>query len=484
MQRPDTKRGRLSAVMRPVALFWLSVTAVSVACGGRSQLEGMPGSAGGGVAPGGVGGQDSPIGGSPSGAGGLPSSGGAGAGSGGQAGSGGSAGQLGSCATFTPRTARRVVPYWNTDSEFEPRLVLAGNDESAVALAFRAHKSKLFATPPIEGWGWLANLTFSPWATWSSADLETAEIGASAVSWSDFAQGSSPAAAHALLYRAAGLSEPSERMYFAPDLVPGGKATNTLLNAPGKRALFVAGGGGHHLLGFERLIAEGHHALTFGRFAQGAFSAEGASGCATAPLAADALWSPNGYLLALSTSRPFGTCADAGADGPPTRLEIARLAEGSVQPQLREGFDVGAPVAQVRLVRRPQGAWLLWRVSGSAQAGAVSALRLGPTGKAIGAPMEVVPSGSATKGFTTASLGERLVVLWSDGVEPPLARVSLRAFDESGVVSSASWVPVPPLRQIGLPALVGSPDGAALVMAWTGDDGSTGVFVSRLDCMP
>ena len=42
----------------------------------------------------------------------------------------------GSCATFTPHAARRVVPYWTTASESEPGLVAAGNDGNSVALVY------------------------------------------------------------------------------------------------------------------------------------------------------------------------------------------------------------------------------------------------------------------------------------------------------------------------------------------------------------
>jgi hypothetical protein len=244
--------------------------------------------------------------------------------------------------------------------------------------------------------------------------------------------------------------------------------------------LFVVHGGGDHLIGFER-VASGHYALTFGRFALGAPSFDQDSGCATQPIHADAVRIPKAYLLALSSSRPLGTCQDdLGADGPPTRLEVARLDDGAASPVLVHWSDDGVPIAGLRLIRRPGGAWLVWQLGGS-----LHALGIDEAGEPLTPRSVLVADGFGVDGFAAADLGDQLAVAYTDAFDPFVSKIVLRVFDEHGAPVGESVIepelehwPVPPY------ALLGSPSGDRLLLAWTAAPGGPEkrVKVGRWSC--
>jgi hypothetical protein len=452
----------------------------SAGCGSKSGLlalgagEPTPASGGGGAAAG-SGGASSGGGASASGSGGSGALGG-----GGPGGMSGTGGGVAICPTLALEGVRGFDGLQKTH-ESEPSLVVSSDDGARATLMFRWESLE---PAPIELHAKLGHLSFDAWAAWPEASLGQAWVAVSYGTGTSHALGDAPGEAHAFLYYDDASLSGTEGMFFAPSAVPKASFEKLSLGSIGQRALFVTRGDGDHLIGFERSFA-GHHALAFGRFAAGEPSFDQSSGCGTAPISADAARVPGAYLIALSSSRPLGSCQDDfGVDGPPIRLELARLADGAASPALGALIDSGSPIRQLRLLRASQGTWLVWQYGGGVQPSPVLAVRVDDAGQLASPIFSVAPDGSVFDGFSATTLGDRLVIAYTDAFDPSVSKIVLRAIDSSGVLVTehaleppAELWPKPPY------ALQGSPGADALLLAWTAASAQWRVKIARFACV-
>ena len=138
-------------------------------------------------------------------------------------------------------------------------------------------------------------------------------------------------ASFALLYRSDGALPPvsPSGLLFTVDAAPTAAGALVDGTAP-TTAHFVARQAATLLFGWSwELPMNSIHFQT--RLATSDGAVLSAVGCGTSSLFADGVPSGAGFLVAYSSSRPFLECnPDNGADGPPDRLQIARVDEGKI----------------------------------------------------------------------------------------------------------------------------------------------------------
>lgn len=460
---PASPRGVSSKTLGMLAI------ALCAACGSRSALLSSSGGSGGGGA-GGSGGSGA-LGGS-GGAGGSAASGG----SAGTAGSGGSAGSgaISGCA-FVQEATRPVVP-WVAHVAAASKLVSSGPNQ--ITIAYSA--DNLVVAAPVSQ-RLVAHATFAPTGYWPDTPIGPTALAAQDVA-GDFALADAPQDWFSVLVGLAG-----QGLHFAPGVVPGQDSPGGM-KLTGGRPVVASFGSFDYLLGLTLAAGPEEHLRLVRTDGLDIESELSGTGCATQPIAASAVRANDAYWIALSSSRAFGACFDDdGFTGPPTRIQVLRWADsGAVE--LASELALGAPIADLDLVRRSDGAWLVWQTSDGLTASGVQALRLDASGAPAGAPIDLVGSGLVFSGYGVAARGNELVVGWIDALDPSAPHALLRAVGADGTPLGDGELALGPDQWVASMDLLGSEDGRYLFLSWTQSvwvfDGapSVGPFVTRFDC--
>lgn len=242
-----------------------------------------------------------------------------------------------------------------------------------------------------------------------------------------------------------------------------------------------------YLVGYETV----GHQLYFATVTAGKAGSPWWLGCATASVLAQGWYSPEGTLVAYSTSRPFNTCGlDSYADGPPTRLQIARLGDGAdpFYADLRHELVLPDPIVALRLAPRADGgAWIVFQTALGVNAGPIRALAVDAGGKPKSAVLDLAAPGDLVP-FAVAQLGNRAMLAWYPFPGCPDEQCQTLRFV---LVDEALQPATPPIHleplggaPFGSLSLVGSPDATSVIAAWHDLKGMPSeVFAARFDCV-
>lgn len=209
----------------------------------------------------------------------------------------------------------------------------------------------------------------------------------------------------------------------------------------------------------------------------------GGAGCAQGQGQSEAIAIGDVFLSAFSAGREWATCADPnGVPGPPARVQVERWPAGGAIA-LAADWTLPEPVAELALVPRPGGAWVVVRTDGSTsfQPPAVLATPLDATGAVAGDAVVVIPDGRTSGSIAAAAFGARLAVAWVEAADPPT--IGVRVFDPDGALAAETSIDPKNLYvTFNRISLVGSPAGDALVLAWHGYDVDFDIVAARLVC--
>lgn len=407
--------------------------------------------------------------------------GGAGAGGAGTGGAGGAS----ACDALT-LSGPPIIDFVVALGHEERRPILVTEDGGARAAV-------VFALEPIESPGVpfpVGHTAFAPWGDWPST------IGqghyAASIGGRRFAATGGDGGFALLLPVGGG---PNPGVYFAPSVAPETDYSPipdafVVTSETMSRPAFVARGASGHVAGSL------HEAGGFLQLEINFITPEGdlfgaplASGCATTPMVAGAVPSGDGYLVAFSSGRPFGTCFnDDGIPGPPTELQVAWIdANGAIKPgAMLPGIE---PIFGAQIVARSDGAWLVWQQDGSTSEAPppIVAVRLDAGGQLASDIFEVVPTGvSSARPFAADRLGDKLVVTWVDAIDPSAPNLIVQVFDEAGLPAAVTSLSTAPGfffdDQL---AVMGSPAGNQALLAYASnvEDGPRRIHVARFDCL-
>jgi hypothetical protein len=223
-----------------------------------------------------------------------------------------------------------------------------------------------------------------------------------------------------------------------------------------------------HLLGFERSQPALHVFNLIQR--TDPFGAEVVAldlGCALAPIVAAAAPLGEGFLVAFSSGSDFhdADCATGVGVTTAQRLFVLRVDKNG-KAELAQELKVpsaGAIVTSLKVVPRLDGAWLVWTDTGNE---GLQTVRLDPAGNVAGGPF-VVPFSGDQGSISATALGDRLAVAWTFSPTDVSPSVQMRLIDPSGAVAVEQDILVDGIAP-GRTALLGSPSGKALIVAWTG----------------
>jgi hypothetical protein len=443
------------------------------ACGIVTEIEdGTPGAAGsaqaGAAQTGGVGG----------GSAGMPSAGSGGSAGGGAASGGAGGGSAGSPACESLQRIGEIVKVSVMLSDDQrPQLVSLG---SSVDLVYESFSS---GSKSIRKARWQAPWT-EPWAApGSGAAAIQANINKPFVTAANSKQ-TSPAVLHGVA------GEPCLRLATIDPqdtIATIGSCSEPPAADMGLPRSLVPGPAENYIVGYELQ----QHQLQFATVSSGSVSAPWPLGCATAALYAGGWYSPEGTIVAFSTSRPFNGCMlDVYADGPPTRLQVVRLGDG-VDPfyaDLRHELVLPGPIIELRLTTRADGgAWIVFQTDGGETPGPIQALAVDAQGKPASGIL-TVEDPLTTPPFAVASLGNRAVLVWRwspDCDAPPCDALRFKLIDEKVQLSTpplhlepGQW---PPPWQL---SLVSSPDGTSLIGAWSDIKAlPSEIWAAKFDCV-
>lgn len=208
-------------------------------------------------------------------------------------------------------------------------------------------------------------------------------------------------------------------------------------------------------------------------------------GCATTPMIARGWSSPAGAFVAYSTSRPFQACElDAYTDGPPNRLQVARVGNNA---ELRHELVLKDPIVGLRVAPRADGgAWIVLQTALGVAAGPLRALALDAQGKPLTELVDIVDPGDAPP-FAVASMGNRAMLVWYPFPvckNDPCQSLRFHRLDETAKLSTPALHVEPlPGAPLGSLSLASSPDATSVIAAWHDLKGMPSqVFAARFDC--
>jgi hypothetical protein len=466
-------------------LWCAGVVVIVVGCGARTDLllaeegaeagtggtSGGPTGGSGGVADAGV-----------AGSGGVADAGVAGmggtAGTGGFAGTAGAGGSMpfSSCVGFVERETRTFEGSPDLQ-ENTPWFVRTALGTATLAVRW----------DPYEGfsdWPKLGHVSFDAWGPWDDSPLGQGLLGA-AFAGERFVLGPDRDEGFAFLVSTDNAASPQPGTYLGRGH-PTATSTETELHQDDpSHPLAVSYGQGSLLLAYANGQAGFEYLSIVGQ--QNAASVWMPTlGCATEPLQADAIPFGNGFLVALTTSRAFGTCGnDDGFDGPPTRIHLVKVrVTGKADYALMEELPVGQPVRNLRLVGRGHdAAWLVFQTDG----GAIEAVRLNQDGGLYSKWNAIVSEDYWMDRPAVAQLGDYVATAVIDAFDPSVSKILVQLHLEESLQPALSHMLEPPYDQwpSGPLALLGAPDGRSLLLAWTGwsDSGASRTYVKRLDCV-
>jgi hypothetical protein len=193
--------------------------------------------------------------------------------------------------------------------------------------------------------------------------------------------------------------------------------------------------------------------------------------CANAPFPAHAVPAEGGFLVATAAGRPFGACPlDDGVNGPPSEVQVIKVDELTKSLTLTASFQGFDPLAHVALAKLPKGAWLAWQENGESAftPPPIAAVLLDEAGSPVSPTITLTGTGYTTIPFAATALGPWLAVAWYDAISPDWPAIWLSLFDEMGaLMTSTSLAMAPNLYDGSPPSLLASPDGTALLLAWS-----------------
>jgi hypothetical protein len=468
-------------------LWCVGLVVIVVGCGARTDLllaeEGDAEAGTGGTAGGPTGGSGGVTDGGVAGSGGTAGSGGA-AGMGGTAGTGGFAGAAGaggttpfsSCVGFLERETRTFQGSPD-HQENTPWLVRTASGTATLAFRWDPYASAI-------DWPKLGHVSFDAWGPWDGSPLGPGSLGA-AFAGERFVLGPDRDEGFAFLVSTLNAASPQPGTYLGHGHPTATSTETELYQDDPSHPLAVSYAQGSLLLvyangqtGFEYLTIVGQQ--------NSASVWMPTLGCATEPLQADAIPFDNGFLVALTTSRDFGTCGnDDGFDGPPTRIHLVKVrVKGKADYELMEELPVGQSVRNLRLVGRGHdAAWLVFQTDG----GAIEAVRLNQDGGLYSKWNAIVSENYWMDRPAVAQLGDYVATAVIDAFDPSVSKILVQLHLEESMQPALSHMLEPPYDQwpSGPLALLGAPDGRSLLLAWTGwsDSGASRAYVKRLDCV-
>jgi hypothetical protein len=204
--------------------------------------------------------------------------------------------------------------------------------------------------------------------------------------------------------------------------------------------------------------------------------------CASTPHTGDVLGGQHEFLFAHSAAIN-DACGDPNAPaGPSTQLVLRRLSKDAASATTL--FQATDELVLTRLLPRSSGAWLIFQESGKSaliQPPAL-AMRLSADG-APGAPFPITDPGLGQ--VAVAPFGDGFAVAVVDAIDPSAPTIRLAVFSAEGLVEAqtsfstgGAWLMNERL------ALLGAPDGKALLVGWVGTSPDLGasIFLRRFDC--
>ncbi|MBK8257896.1 MAG: hypothetical protein IPK82_35170 [Polyangiaceae bacterium] len=193
-------------------------------------------------------------------------------------------------------------------------------------------------------------------------------------------------------------------------------------------------------------------------------------GCASGVMYADAVPGAEGFLMAVSAGQPIGTvdCANADLSWPDVVYIVAASGGGYVQ---KDSFGAPGGATDVKMASRSDGAWVVAGTPpGQVVNGSFIGASINPSGKiqftfpvTVGDPNTENPLSGT---LAATNLGDCLAVTWVDytGDKGPFLQV--RTFAPDGSLAGQVQV-FPKTFFSGAPALLGSPSGNSLLIAWS-----------------
>lgn len=451
----------------------LSLLLGALGCGSRSGLltadRGPEGTGGTGGA-GGAGGASGASGFGGSGGGGGGGAGGAG-GLGGSGGSGGSGGDA--CGALVMHGDIVEVEASAMDSDFNPALTISSDDGAQLTVAF--------ARQPVESPGpftEIGHTSFLPWSAWPASGIVAPVHGSFA---------------HPELSSALSVSRsPGDRFgllvahdfgtSFAPSVDPNASITSGTTTPQGIEPRFVAlGPSGNHLIG--TLEADGALRATIVTTTPSGFSLKSTPiGCASQPIAADAVAFGDGWLVALANGKqasPGSGCPGApGNAGPPTRIDVVWV-HGDLSQEYSGGIETDIPIQSLAAAPHPDGIWIAYRTLGGGKMAPIRVVRRDVPAAGFVGPGDLATDSDVPLEFDIAALGERAVVAWGNDPAGNPADIVLSVLDPAlAPVAGAAFEP----SFAGRLSVATAPDASSVVVAWATTTFGRRVQLARFDC--
>jgi len=407
-------------------------------------------------------------------------------GTGGAGGTGGTGGSGWICPSLVlagPPVGVESPPFGH---EQRPQIVLTEEGNEAVTVLFEWMPVESPGPVPSE----IRHVTLDPWSTWPPATAPASFV-ATTEGGHSFAAARSLGSQLAVLY-AQGTPNQSTGVVFTEQVMPDvdGAGSQIEVDSQGRRARFAAYmPGTTHLVGYARPAPGGPGSgreldVTWVHSPPSETLVEPpwVAGCVDGPVHADGIATPDGWLVARATS--FGPCEPGVPAEPPLTLNVSWFAGSNLEALMTE-LPGSEPLSLVELAPRGDGAWLVWRRSPDNMVGALEGARLDGQGALVGEAVTLVGQGSEPRWLDIDGVGDGLAVVWIDTIVngPPL--VAVAAFGGAGDLQAEELVPTTGWAG-GEPAIIASPDGRSLLVAWSeqlGDGIADEMMLARLDCV-
>jgi hypothetical protein len=210
-------------------------------------------------------------------------------------------------------------------------------------------------------------------------------------------------------------------------------------------------------------------------------------GCATAPMVADATTLGDGStVVVLANGRAFGDCLlDDGFDGPPERVQLARVVGSKVTKIAVEVISPGDVVSSVQIVPRGTDAWVAYRYAGigAEVPPQAFAMRVSAAGEPVVPPRPIAPESAGV--FAIKSFHGGLAVAYTDVSEPGPGTIIVATYDAALQPTGSITVPHPGGLLAQDVALIAAPSDLDLLLGFTQHEASTTrAYLARLTCLP
>lgn len=390
---------------------------------------------------------------------------GGGAGHQGSAGGNGGAprgGTAGTCSGLLPLSPVLAIEKDAQSLDHDSHLAQSNDDGNVVAAVW----VRLLTNPTASV---LHHTSIHPWAEWPQSGTIGPAFSSSLIAWDAVAVTSGVGGGYA-----AALPNPPVTLVATgidPSHAGSGPGAVTLVQGDGA-PLFIAPHAAAppaHLVG---VLDQSHKILVTVVPSTGPPAGPATIGCAlTMPPLADALPHADGWLAAVSSAEPFGTCSDATkVPSYPTRIDIVRIGRDA-SVSLVASIDNGDKfITQLRTTAHSDGMYVVWRDS------AIHAARI--TDAVVAGPLEIFAQHDGVR-FTAATMEDRLVV---SRVAHLPRRLAVTMYDES--LSQIAEGELPSEEPLHDPdSALASPDGRSLLVSFHQEPYAHTVQIVRFDCV-